>query len=480
MFGYYADMKDARFINAMAGLTGMRVRVGGITADFTRYAMDVMDVAEVAPPPSLPLAPSRRLQFWPTSPRNFTASNLDTLLGFFSSAGLTAVFDLNELYGRNCSKHATMNCYVMDQWCVGSWDMSNVESFLHYLHDHALVAPNKTLTALELGNELACHLDVPSTLSDIAALASLIQRVWADTPSAQRPGLYAPSTDVCSPSQLQVLGNLSAIPGVRGFSFHSYPGGDGVAPPLTEILLNETWLRGRLIPRGGAADCIEAWRAGPRAQGLELWVTESSSSYSTTVPQPAQNSFLNGFFSLAEWGLYSSTGVTYLARWALSEPSPFATVARNASRPGWDASHDYFLLRAWRALVGGAALRVSGDVGSGALVFAYCAGGKSARTGAVVVTAVNLGAEPLALALTQAAGSLPTEPRQEWIFTAPGGNLSSAMPILNGGAALRLGEDGTPPDMPGKDVPAGGSGITLPPLSQAFFLLPAAGAAACA
>ena len=154
-------------------------------------------------------------------------------------------------------------------------------------------------------------------------------------------------------------------------------------------------------------------------------------------------------------------------------------MARNASRPGYDASHDYCLLRAFRQLVGGAALAVAGDAGSGALVYAYCA---SAGGGAVVLTAVNLRAEPLALDLARAAGgAIAAAPRTEWVFTAPGGNFSSTTPLLNGGGEpLRLAGDGTPPAMPGRAVPAGGGGLVLPPFSQSFVLLSAAGAGACA
>ena len=53
------------------------------------------------------------------------------------------------------------------------------------------------------------------------------------------------------------------------------------------------------------------------------------SSWNATLPPPAQNSFLNGFFSIAEWGQYARTGVRLLARWAFSEHSPFATIFNN-------------------------------------------------------------------------------------------------------------------------------------------------------
>ena len=303
MFGYYSDMVDQRFISALAGLAGTRVRVGGITADWTRYVMS----EGAGAPPAAPLArsPARRAAagpFWPTEPQNFTAGHLRTLLGFMAAANLSVVFDLNELYGRNCSQPAPQSCYVMDEWCEGPWDTSNVRSFLQYLHDARLAGAAGPITHFELGNELACHLNASTTLADVAALAGMVQAVWSDTPPAARPGLFAPSTDSCAPSQLEVIAGLAGIPGVTGASIHSYPGGDGVHPPLASLLLNETWLRTRLIPKGGALDCIDAWRAAAAASGLQLWVTESSSSYAIDVPAPAQNSFLNGFFSLAEWG----------------------------------------------------------------------------------------------------------------------------------------------------------------------------------
>jgi hypothetical protein len=63
-----------------------------------------------------------------------------------------------------------------------------------------------------------------------------------------------------------------------------------------------------------SAQCIGWWNAGPRATGMALLVTESSSSWNATLPAPAQNAFLNGFFSVAEWGQYASTGVALLVR----------------------------------------------------------------------------------------------------------------------------------------------------------------------
>ena len=54
--------------------------------------------------------------------------------------------------------------------------------------------------------------------------------------------------------------------------------------------------------------------------------------------------------------------------------------------------------------------------------------------------------------------------------------------LLNGpgGSILRVLEDGSLPPLPGRWVPQGGAPeLTLPPLSQAFFVLLDAGASAC-
>ena len=58
-----------------------------------------------------------------------------------------------------------------------------------------------------------------------------------------------------------------------------------------------------------ASQCIEWWNEWPRAQGIGLWVTEASASWAWTLAPPAQNTFLHSFFTMAELGQYSSTGV---------------------------------------------------------------------------------------------------------------------------------------------------------------------------
>ena len=217
--------------------------------------------------------------------------------------------------------------------------------------------------------------------------------------------------------------------------------------------------------------CVDAWLGGPRAAGLELAVTESSSSWNLPLPPPAQNAFINGFFTIAELGQYAATGVSFVARWAFAENSPFGTVIYNQTANQWDAAADYFILRAHKAVVGARVLAVSGDAGSDVLVYAYCG---QTRNGSVVIAAVN----PSLADVDLAFGDVPAAPRAELVFTAPGGDLSSTTPILNGGEQLRLAADGSPPAMPAAFV-AAGAAVTVPARSQAFFVLLAAALPAC-
>ena len=47
-----------------------------------------------------------------------------------------------------------------------------------------------------------------------------------------------------------------------------------------------------------AIACINAWKAGPQAEGLKLLLTEASSSYNWELPPPAQDSFLHTLFTV--------------------------------------------------------------------------------------------------------------------------------------------------------------------------------------
>jgi hypothetical protein len=460
-----SSMADPRLRAAAAHLAPATVRVGGITGDWQLYT-GFPGVQEAG--------------YWPTRETNFTAAQLGQVLDFFNATGLSLMLMLNELHGRDCN---TTGPGGGPDWCRGAWDTSNVAAFLTYIHDNGLLsaAGSPGLVSFELGNELVSHLDAATNVADIKALAGIIQGVWGDVPFAQRPLLFAPSTDACaSAEQLEIMANVSGVPGVGGFTYHGYPGQGGTSPPLSALLANATWLRAGVMAGSDAAACIRAWGAGPRDSGLALLLTESSASWAVDLPPPAQDSFLHTFFTVAELGQYAQTGVGFVARWAFSEPSPFATLRENATaRAGWTPAADYWVILAHKAALGRAALAAEGADDGAVLVYAFCGRGGG---GALALTAVNTGGAPARLQLADAASgrALPQAPRLEWVFTAPGGDLAARGPSLNGGAPLDLEADGRlPAAFAPAAVAAGGADILLPPMASAVFLLEGAALPAC-
>ena len=214
MIGLLPSLSDARFALAASHLSPAIVRVGGITGDWVRYT-------------EIPgQSPSDALGYWPTAEGNLSMPSFQKLTSFLSAANLTLLFMLNELHGRDCN--TTKPGTSQPDWCTGAWDTSNVRAFLQYLHDSGQVGGSNPTYAFELGNELRGHLYAENTTQDIAECAGIIQDIWGDVPAHSRPGLYAPSTDACSdPEQLQIMANITGVPGVAGFSFHGYPGGGG-------------------------------------------------------------------------------------------------------------------------------------------------------------------------------------------------------------------------------------------------------------
>lgn len=474
-----AQLQNPIFRKIASHLSPSTVRIGGISADWYRYTFST--ASHAAGGRDHPAAaPSNDWPPFPDGPHNLTVGDFQIMIEFMRAANLSLMFDLNELLGRVCNNTHQPVPYNPGQWCTGPWDTSNVRALMKYVHDHGLY-DGSTLSAFELGNEQVSHLDAGVNVQDIITLAAIIQDTWADVPPGKRPALYAPSTDACyDAQQLEIMTNITNVPGVAGYTFHAYPFGSGTGgDALLSVLTNGTLLRSKIMTGASSSSCIDAWNAGPRRAGLELLVTESSSSWSWQLPPPAQNSFLHGMYTIAELGQFALTGVGIMARWSFSEYSPFATIHPASAAP-WIVAADYWLLVAHKRLVGSASLNVN-DGGTGALVYAAC--GK-AGNGTIVVSAANPTNTTVSLSLSGAAAeaAIQTTPRFEYVFTAPGGDLIySNTSLLNGGPALVLGVDGSLPDsFVGRYVAdVSLSSLVLPPMSQAYFLLLDADAPAC-
>lgn len=526
------EISDPRS-EAIAGhLSPSVIRVGGITADWFRYVLDSgLDSSTDELVGRTVIGNEQHLVggFWPTAPENITLSQFYNLTAFMKRSNLSLLFDLNELFGRNCNT-TKPGCPSCNDWCGSSptfpgWDTSNVRDFLQRLHDDKMAGGNNSLFGFELGNELAGHLDPAENTADILALSEMIHSIWSDVSESERPIFVAPSTDDCYDNYgqtSQIMKNVSKA--VDAFSFHAYPAGDG--HDLVSLLTNASWLRTGILTGSNAQQCLDDWNnVGPREDGMGLWVTEASSSWnwqgSTDPPwppgQPGQNSFMHGFFTLSELGTYAKLGVPVVARWAFALGGSFGLLSYAPSPiDRFDVAADFWVILAQKRLMGEGVLSVSGDdvADSNVLAFAQCTSlsalenehydisrmrkaGSGLRVrellsikstgnvnGSITIMAVNVGTEPSSLSLLAAgvgAGNIATTPRLEYIFTAQDGDIGSLSSLLNDDTTpLRVLPDGSLPSLTARYVDVGGAAdLTLPPLSQAFFVLLNAGASAC-
>ena len=573
------------FAATISHLAGQTIRVGGISADFMHYIKS----ANV----SAPCEFSVHQPFTNTGQCMFSTGAFDALLTGLRRAGVSMLFDLNELIGRNCTQavephiHREPNYDMMSspkpdhqhQYCGDSplpWDTEPLRMLLTHVRDATAVGEAATATAtatataasaslsagggggsssgklvgFELGNELFApkHLPRDVAVSDIGQLGALFREIWSDPSQyGHIPPLYATGTNDCSSNNNSDI--LAAVESldlpVRGFSFHNYPGNRQTwwnKSDLASYLLNTSWLRTETLRP--VQPCLSAWNAGPRDRNVPAFVTEGAAMCGGSFESgaPTTTSFIHGFFSVAQLGQYARAGIGMIARWGIPDllgtsglPTPYAT---------WTpalVAHDYWFYILYNTTMGagvidtgevlamenddaemnqirnnnqrqqnqnqnqnqngnngnrrdGRSATVASASSSLALVYAHCAtpafGGS--RNGSVTLMAANPTASPVILDIT--GQQHPTLPRLEYVLTPPKGNLSAHAPLLNARSpALVLNPSGALPPMPpvycssssssssssngdsssdnGVENGTCGTKITLPPQSQAFFVL---------
>ena len=508
-----ANLTDPRFVTTFAHLRGQSIRIGGISADFFLYTDDAA-VTSACNFSHRPFTPAR-------SQCPFSTGAFDALMEFLEASGVDVLFDLNEIVGRNCTQvvpnaqpwNKNVNEYCGD--VPAPWDTAPVEMLLTHIATRQRSGGLSNLIGFELGNELFLpqHLPVAVANADIATAVRLLASAWSGGAGGARttmppPILYASGTNDCgvrnNSDTMEALLATKAKGGV-GFSFHNYPGNAKSAgwtnKNLSTFLLNATWLRVELLGVK-IAPCLAAWNAGPRKRGLGAIVTEGAAMCGYTFPpgQASISSFIHGFFSIAQLGQYARAGLGMVARWGI----PDLLSPKHIDYAPYDprgVAADFFLYSIFNRTVGHGVLDVRGDDASEALVYAHCANGDfygaaqeaENNNGTVTIFAAN----PSSQAATLTLAGLATLPRYEFVLTAPGGNLSSQTPVLNGNVAhpLALSADGDMPPILGafcasSRASAAGKGgrsagrmcgesLVLPPRSQAFFVLLGARAAAC-
>jgi hypothetical protein len=382
------------------------------------------------------------------------------------------MFDFNELTGRDCSLPGPQP-WQPAQYCgenPAPWNTTKVKMLLEHIRD---LDRDADLVGFELGNELfqPPHLTKETAAEDIITFSELVREVWHP---ATPPDVFAPGTNNCRSSNHSVI--FEAIDGhIQGFSFHNYPEGDGmeddgsVKDPMATVL-NSTWLRYDAIET--PQQCLDLWEGGGyKAKGVQIAVTETSANILT-------DAFGHGFFSLSLLGQLAKLGATMVSRWSLT--NLISSVTSDGVRT-YSVAADYFFNIFHGLTMGHGVLDVSGDdaEGSDILVYAHCSAPTEAPAGSVTLMIANPSSQAVMLLV-----NLPTLPRTEYVLTAPSADVSSPAPILNGHTQqpLTLSPDGSLPPMEGKLCEEGGGcleTISLPPLSQSFFVLQGAAAPAC-
>jgi hypothetical protein len=214
--------------------------------------------------------------------------------------------------------------------------------------------------------------------------------------------------------------------------------------------------------------------------GMRIALTETNSGYNAYFG--ITDAVWNGFWYMASLGQYASQSVQFHARWSYiggNFPNPFALITPNGSR--WDVAADYWIMALHKRVIGAGVLAVINPgqpTPYDALAYGHCSRGMS--NGSITMMIVNPQPTTSTISLTNVRSVVP---RNEWVLTAPGNNLNSTTPCLNGcvaGPPLRIHEDGTLPPLPPVYVWAGSATqFDVPPYSQAFIQLLDAGLALC-
>lgn len=496
--GSFAYFNDDYFQNAMSHLSGA-VRFGGITADMLEYIDDttVSDQCKYI-----------GHENFDGYECPFSTGSFDALLNFLSDAGLQLMFDFNEITGRDCTLPGPKP-WQPAQYCGDNpapWNTTNLKMFLEHIRD---LNRDADMVGFELGNELfqPPHLTQDTAALDIATFSQLVEEVW--TPANRTsPEIFAPGTNNCK--QTNHSGIFEAVDSyIQGFSFHNYPEGDGVDTddetkhdPETTVL-NSTWLRYGAVETPQL--CLDVWvDEGYKASGMKTAITETNAN--------TGGGFGEGFFTVSILGQMAELGVSMVAHWSLTaiiKPG-VGTNSDGDSIHTYTVDSDYFLNIFYAMTMGPEVLSVTGDEDSDVLVYAHCSAPseedntvkskkgikkkiKNKNTdllqgqGSVTLMVANPSSEAVTLTV-----DYPSLPRLEYVLTAPDYDITSATPVLNGNTEepLVLSSDGSLPPMNGRLCTEIGSEIdnseeecsetiTVPPMSQSFFVLQGAKVPAC-
>lgn len=205
---------------------------------------------------------------------------------------------------------------------------------------------------------------------------------------------------------------------------------------------------------------VEAFYAQLRDQylpGKPMWLTETGEAACGGDPLAAQ--FADTFRFLNQLGTLAQRGVQVVMRNTLAS-SDYGLLDEHTLEP----RPDYWAALLWKRTMGTVVLNPGASGDPSLRFYAHCF--KGAKGGVAV----------LALNTDRARSHEVLLPAPANRFTLTAANLTSTQVMLNG-KALRIGAEGSLPDLAGEGVSAGS--IDLPPASITFLTVPSARNESC-
>jgi len=474
-------LDNAVLRQVVAALAPLVIRVGGISADQTRFM----------------LSPFPKDTPWPpvVGPYNLlNASTFDRLVSFCRGTGASLIFDLDEMLGRSFldDKGVTPDPNREPFLLQPPLNLSGVEALLQHASRTGALAPTGPLFAVELGNELTPHiLDVRTQAADYCQMRGLLDAIFPPSdsggaghvegglsPATAAPLLYGPAT--CSCENMSSFLTLAGPARLDAFTFHAYPlsgAGDGLARALVDPSRLRT-----AIP--AAMECYAAARRQANSS-VPFFMSETNSD-SSTFANSGQATFLNGFWYMSSLGAAALQGMALHVRWKLWNP-------RVSYRPGAltqtfgfldkalaQAIPDLWVALLHKRLIGGGAPLHAGGNDTDVLVWAHRSHQDPASESVVVMMAnpqthpVNVTMHFNASAATTTATTDAPRPgcQREYILSRGPGGANATTACLNDEhcrTPLLLAEDGSPPAFPAREV-AWGTPVHLPAVSYGFVV----------
>lgn len=354
---------------------------------------------------------------------------------------------------------------------AGPWNPANARALLADAKARAV-----PIGYVELGNEVNDAMTAEEQAAAYAVLSATLDAVYG-AGAADRPQLVGPDTHSlhdAGQSGAAILAYLAAFArAVKPGSLHAVTHHEYIQISNTNVL-NASFLDASATIAAGVVAAVRAV-----SPSLEIWAGEIGPHNGGTLPTPnCADNKICGRYGSAIWYADSMSAKARAGyQQYCRQDAVGADYALLNASAGFAPSPDYFVLRLWHALVAQApgsrvAVLDVGGAPRALRAYAYC----PAAAGAANVTLLLINLDAAAPACVAApAFAAPGAPLAVYALTPGAGGLEAATALLNG-APLALDAAGRLPDMPPVRVPQAG-GITLPPMSVVFAVVPTAAGA---